>query len=205
MGEQEKVKKICVPYLLVTIFGPLVLMVGLMALSMILPLPLNYIVFIGAFTFALCWWFFLERKVYDGARKKKLDQLDRSGFVRDQTYIGDWCTVTADVSNRRVALMFRWNPGKMYVRPAGQVTRVWVDDGRGGPGFRDGTSRVSFLFTIDGVTVRVNTFASSKRLRADCDQVLAAVSKAEEMAEALRAAGAGGMTGRDHSGRRMDE
>ena len=51
-----------------------------------------------------------------------------------------------------------------------------------------GSSRVSFLFTIDGVRIRVNTFTSNKRWRMDSDYILTGISKADMMAEVLEEA-----------------
>ena len=118
-------------------------------------------------------------------------ELDAQGFVRNHTFNADGCTVAVDLKAGKIAVLFRWNPGKVYVRPAGSITKVWVDDGRGGAGFLEGSSRVSFLFTVEGMTIRVNTFTSNKRWKMDSDYILTGISKADLMVEALQAAGAG--------------
>lgn len=191
METEEKLQKINVVYLLLNIFGPLVVMSLAICLVMVLPEPVDYIVCLAAFAFAICWWSFLGRKVYDGTKKKKLQELDSQGFTRNQTFNTDGCTVAVDLKKGQIAILFRWNPGKVYVRPASRITKVWVDDGRGGAGFLEGSSRVSFLFTVDDMTIRVNTFTSNKRWRMDSDYILTGISKADMMAEALRTAGAG--------------
>lgn len=191
MENQEKLQKINVIYLLLNIFGPLMLLSLAISLVMVLPAPVDYIVMLAAFIFAVCWWSFLGRKLYDSTKKKKLEELDGQGFTRNQTFNADGCTVAVDLNRGQIAILFRWNPGKVYIRSASQITKVWVDDGRGGVGFLEGSSRVSFLFTVDGMTIRVNTFTSNKRWRMDSDYILTGISKADMMAEALKAAGAG--------------
>lgn len=51
-----------------------------------------------------------------------------------------------------------------------------------------GTSRVSFLFEVDGVKVRVNTFTSNQRWKMDDPKILEAISKADMMVQVLEAA-----------------
>ena len=52
----------------------------------------------------------------------------------------------------------------------------------------EGSSRVSFLFSIDGVRIRVNTFTSNKRWRMDSEYILTGISKADLMVEILETA-----------------
>lgn len=194
METQEKLQKINLVYLLLNIFGPLTVLVLAVALGVVLPQQAGVICAMIGFAFAVCWWAFLGRKVYDGTKKKKLAELEGQGFTRNHTFNADGCTVAVDLNKGQIAILFRWNPGKVYVRPAKQITKVWVDDGRGGAGFLEGSSRVSFLFTVDGMTIRVNTFTSNKRWRMDSDYILTGISKADMMAEALKSAGAGAET-----------
>ena len=124
------------------------------------------------------------------AMSDSLGGLEESGFVPNHTFNGDGCTVVVDLVHGQVALLFRWNPAKVYVRPASALSGVRVDDGRGGVSILEGSSRVSFLFTVEGVTVRVNTFTSNRRWRMDSDYILTGISKADMMAETLIGAGA---------------
>lgn len=191
METEEKLQKINIVYLLLNIFGPLIVMIGAVALAVALPEQFGLILSIVGFGFAVIWWSFLGRKVYDNTKEKKLAELDAQGFTRNQTFNADGCMVSVDLNKGQIAVLFRWNPGKVYVRPASKISKVWVDDGRGGAGFLEGSSRVSFLFTVDGMTIRVNTFTSNKRWRMDSDYILTGISKADMMVEALQAAGAG--------------
>ncbi len=191
METEEKLQKINVGYLLLNVFGPLAFMILAVALGVMLPEQIGLILSIVGFAGAVLWWSFLGRKVYDRKKEKKLSELDRQGFTRNQTFSADGCTVVVDQNTGKVAILFRWNPGKVYVVPASRITKVWVDDGRGGSGFLEGSSRVSFLFTVDGMTIRVNTFTSNKRWRMDSDYILTGISKADKMVEVLQAAGAG--------------
>ena len=69
-----------------------------------------------------------------------------------------------------------------------RIQRAWVDDGAAGGGFLRGSSRVSFLFQVDGVKIRVDTFTSNKRWRMDSDYILTGISKADVMVEVLEQA-----------------
>lgn len=191
METQEKMQKINVIYFVLNIFGPVVVMVLAVALGVILPQQFTVIFAAAGFLLPVLWWSFLGRKVYDRTKEKKLAELDGQGFTRNHTFNADGCTVMVDLNKGQIAVLFRWNPGKVYIRPANRITKVWVDDGRGGAGFLEGSSRVSFLFTVDGMTIRVNTFTSNKRWRMDSDYILNGISKADVMVEALKAAGAG--------------
>ena len=52
----------------------------------------------------------------------------------------------------------------------------------------EGSSRVSFLFNIDDVKIRVNTFTSNQRWRMDSDYILTGISKADMMVEVIETA-----------------
>lgn len=187
-------QKINVAYLLLNIFGPVLVLIGAIALGVVLPQQFGLILSAIGFGAVVIWWSFLGRKVYNSTKAKRLAELEAQGFTCNQTFNADGCTVSVDLNKGQIAVLFRWNPGKIYVRPASEITKVWVDDGRGGAGFLEGSSRVSFLFTVDGMTIRVNTFTSNKRWRMDSDYILTGISKADMMVEALQAAGAGAGT-----------
>ena len=195
METQKKMQKVNVIYFVLNIFGPVLVMVLAVALGVLLPEQFTMIFAAVGFILPVLWWSFLGRKVYEKTKEKKLTELDGQGFTRNRTFDADGCTVVVDLNKGQVAILFRWNPGKVYVRPAAQITKVGVDDGRGGAGFLEGSSRVSFLFTVDGMTIRVNTFTSNKRWRMDSDYILNGISKADVMVEALKAAGAGAAKG----------
>lgn len=78
----------------------------------------------------------------------------------------------------------------IFVFPVSRISKAWVDDGRHGIGFMEGSSRVSFLLLVDDVKVRVNTFTSNKRWRMDSKYILTGISKADMMIKVLEAAGA---------------
>ena len=87
-----------------------------------------------------------------------------------------------------MALLFFWNPFELFVLPAGRITKAWAEDGAGGAGFMRGTNRVGFLFLIDNVKVRVNTFTSNQRWKMDDPKILEAISKADMMVQILETA-----------------
>ena len=191
METSEKLHKINFLYLLLNIVAPVVFMIGMTVLGLALPQQIGVFFSIVGFGGAMLWWCFLGHKFYEKTRSAQIRKLEEGGFVPNHTFNADGCTLIVDLVNAQVALIFRWNPGKAYVRPASALSNVRVDDGRGGAGFLEGSSRVSFLFTVDGMTIRVNTFTSNKRWRMDSDYILTGISKADMMVEALKAAGAG--------------
>ncbi len=93
-----------------------------------------------------------------------------------------------DETDGSVGLIFFWNPFQTYVFPASRIQKAWVDDGRGGKGFLEGSSRVSFLFLVDGIKIRVDTFTSNQRWRMDSDYILTGISKADVVVQALNEA-----------------
>lgn len=190
METKGKIQKVNIFYLLLNAIGPVVVMVLMVALGLALPEQAGVILSIIGFGLAMLWWCYLGRKVYDMQKDKQIKALKAQGFTPNHTFNADGCTVIVDLNQGQVALMFRWNPGKVYLRPASALTGLRVDDGRGGAGFMEGSSRVSFLFQVEGTKIRVNTFTSNKRWRMDSDYILTGISKADVMVEALTAAGA---------------
>lgn len=187
MEEEQKIKKVSMGYLLSYILGPCVFVVlcGALSFRSIENSGVAAMVMAAALMLAVFWWSFLGSALYDRGQTRRLRALEERGFVRNHTFAGDGCTVAVDLVHGNLAMMFRWDPAHTYVVPAGRISRAWVDEGRGGPGILEGTSRVSFLFTVDGVTVRVNTFTSNRRWRMDSDHVLTGISKADVMVEVL--------------------
>ena len=188
MQTAENIQKINVLYPIANIFIPLLVLGSGVALAVILPQGAGLTVTLVTFFGAILWWSILGRKVYEKQRDKKLQELKDSGFIPNHTFNADGCTLVVDMVHGQVALLFRWNPGKVYVRPASALSNVRVDDGRGGAGFMEGSSRVSFLFTVEGITIRVNTFTSNRRWRMDSDYILTGISKADKMVAVLEAA-----------------
>lgn len=186
----DKMQKIDPVYLLINILLPVAVLVGAVALGVILPEKFGVILSILGVGFTVLWCAFLCRKLYKTQEEKQLHALREQGFVPNHTFSADGCTLAVDLEHGKVALIFRWNPGKAYVRPASAINGLRVDDGRGGAGFLEGSSRVSFVFMIEGQRLRVNTFTSNKRWRMDSDYILTGISKADVMVEALSAAGA---------------
>lgn len=190
MEYDEKFQKINAGYLLLNIFGPIAVLVLGMSLSMFLPDQLGLLICIAVYGLAILWWAFLGRKHYDKIKERTFAELEGTGFIPNHTFNAGGCTVSVDLNHGKIAILFRWNPRKVYVRPASALSNVRVDDGRQGVGFLTGSSRVSFLFTVDGSDIRVNTFTSNRRWRMDSRYIVTGVKKAEAMMEALIAAGA---------------
>lgn len=190
MENAEKIQKINWIYLLLDIMGPALFMVAMTVLGVMLPERVGVFFAIIGFGGAILWWSLLSHKQYEKMRNTRIGELNTQGFTCSHTFNADGSTLIVDLAHDQVALIFRWNPGKVYVRPASALSNVRVDDGRSGAGPLAGSSRVSFLFTVEGTKVRVNTFTSNRRWRMDSDYILTGISKADVMVEALTAAGA---------------
>lgn len=183
--EQKKIKKVNVPYLLASIFGPIIALVLVIVLMAVIPVvEVATVIFMVVFVASCIWWGMGPKRLYLKKKEEKLKELDASGFVRNHTFNADGCTVAVDVVHGKIAMVFMWNPSECYVLPANRITRMWVDDGKA----VTGTSRVSFLFIVDDVKVRVNTFTSNRTWSMNSNYVLEAISKADMMIESLKAA-----------------
>ena len=137
---------------------------------------------------SVAWWILGPTTIWNQKKKKMMKTLSSQGFNRNQTFYGSNQTVAVDIRQGKVALLFFWNPFVEYILPASRIAKAWTEDGAGGAGFMRGTNRVSFLFLIDEVKVRVNTFTSNQRWKMDDPKILEAISKADMMVQVLDAA-----------------
>ncbi|MCI8551044.1 MAG: hypothetical protein HFI68_10765 [Lachnospiraceae bacterium] len=192
--ETKKVKKIHAGYLLAYIFVPALVTACCFLLSYLFFQTGNMAValLMGPSVLSVIWWVAGGRAIYKIKKKRLARTLDGSGFIRSHTFYSDGCMIVVDAVHGSIALLFFWNPFQSYVLPAGRIEKLWVDDGRGGKGFMEGSSRVSFLLVVDGVKIRVNTFTSNKRWRMDSDYILTGISKADMMVNVLKDAKAKG-------------
>ncbi len=134
---------------------------------------------------AILWWELGVWAIYRACLGGLERDLARKGFRCTQIFTGRSCAVLVDEDAGRLALLFKWNPFRPYVFSAKRIQKVWVEEGQRGRGVMQGTRRVSFLFTVDGSKVRVNTFSSNRRWKMDGDNVLTAISMADMMADIL--------------------
>ncbi|MCI8309323.1 MAG: hypothetical protein HFJ45_03775 [Clostridia bacterium] len=185
--KNEKVKKINLIYLLSYIFVPIIIIaLGIWLSSEFFPKGnMAVILCMAPSIISFIWWVFGGNFIYKHNQKKLEKQLNENGFERNHTFYGRSNMVIVDVVNGKIALLFFWNPFQNFIIPASRINRTWVDDGRGGAGFLEGSSRVSFLFNVDNVKVRVNTFTSNRRWRMDSDYILTGISKADMMVKVL--------------------
>ncbi len=186
----EKVKKINIFYLLGYIFIPMI-MCEICFLVSYLFFPKGngaVILIMGPSFLSFIWWVFAGSFIFKRKTKKFEKELDESGFNRNQTFYGRGKTVLVDLKNGKIGLVFFWNPFKTYTIPASRIEKAWVDDGKGGIGFMEGSSRVSFLFLVDGIKIRVDTFTSNQRFRMDSDYILTGISKADMMVKMIEEA-----------------
>lgn len=186
--EQQKIKKRDVTYMLINILVPFVIFAVCILISVLVE---DRNVMSGAMGVAMValfggilWLAIGTDLIYKKQAQKRLAELDAAGFTRNHTFTADGCTVVVDVARGNIAMIFKWNPFQYSMVPASRITRMWVDDGK----TMGGTSRVSFLFVVDDVKVRVNTFTSNKVWSMKSNYVLEAISKADMMIESLKAA-----------------
>lgn len=188
--EANQVKKINVVYLLGYIFIPIVI-TALCYLLSFLFFPkgtMAAILFMCPTFLSVLWWIFGGKLIFKQQQKQFERELDAIGFVRNQTFHSRGCDVIVDVKEGKIAMLFFWNPFQRFVIPANRITAVWVDDGKSGKGIMEGSSSVSFLFTVDSTKIRVYTFTSNKRWRMDSDYILKGISKADMMVKILETA-----------------
>lgn len=138
---------------------------------------------------AVVWWIFGGSLIFKQKTKELEKRFEAEGYRRNQTFYGRGQTVVLDVEKGMMGVIFYWNPFRNYILPASRISRAWTDDGRGGAGFMEGSSRVSFIFTIDRkIDVRVNTFMSNQRWRMDDKRILTGISKADLMVKNIEEA-----------------
>lgn len=188
--ENKKIKKMNMLYLLGYIFVPVIICAICFTLSILFfPKGNMAVILIMVPSFlSFIWWVFGGSFLYKRYKKKLERELDESGFARNQTFYGRGSMISVDIQNGKIALLFFWNPFESYVVDAKRVNKAWVDDGRHGKGFMEGSSQVSFLFTIDDIKVRIYTFTSNQRFRMDTDYILTGISKADMMVKVLESA-----------------
>ncbi len=187
----EKIQKINLFYILAYILGP--------AAVCVLSFMIGYFCFrdggAGAVIFdmiipilAVIWWIFGGSYIFKNNTKKLEREFSKAGYKRNHTFYGRGKTVVLDIEQGMLGITFYWNPGQFYILPASRVTKAWTDDGKMGSGFMEGSSRVSFLFTIDDIKVRVDTFTSNQRFRMDDKHILTGISKADMMVKSIEEA-----------------
>lgn len=184
----DQVKKINYVYLLGYIFIPLVIAAASIFIGFLF-FPTGGtgagICFAIIPFIAVLWWIFAGRNIYKLGKKRMVKQLDEMGIDRRQIFYSDGCVVSMDIKQGKIGLIFFWNPFTVQVVPASRVTKAWTDDGASGVGFTRGTGRVSFLFLIDGIKIRVNTFISNQRWKMNDQKVLEGISKADLWVQVL--------------------
>ncbi len=188
--ENEQIKKVNALYIFTYIFIPIAVSALCFIISALFFPKGNMavILIMGPVIISVIWWIFGGKILFKQKQKKMEEELEQSGFKRNQTFYADGSTVVVDTENGKIAIIFFWNPFQRYILSANRITKVWVDDGKSGAGIIEGSSRVSFLFNIDDLKIRVNTFTSNQRWRMDSEYILTGISKADMMAEVIETA-----------------
>ena len=187
----KPVKKVNAVYLLATIFLPIAIIVlgGFIGYQFFRDGGNGAVIcFMCPTALAVIWWVFGTTTIWRMRKKNMMKVLDEQGFERHPTFYGNNQTVVVDMRKGTVAMLFFWNPFELYVLPASRINNAWSEDGAGGAGFLRGTSRVSFLFQVDGVKIRVDTFTSNQRWKMEDPKVLEGISKADRWVQVLEAA-----------------
>ena len=188
--ENEQIKKVNALYIFTYIFIPIAVSALCFIISALFFPKGNMavILIMGPVIISVIWWIFGGKILFKQKQKKMEEELEQSGFKRNQTFYADGSTVVVDTENGKIEIIFFWNPFQRYILSANRITKVWVDDGKSGAGIIEGSSRVSFLFNIDDLKIRVNTFTSNQRWRMDSEDILTGISKADMMAEVIETA-----------------
>ena len=186
----EKIRKINGLYLLGYVFGPMLISAICFWLSYTFFPKGNMavILIMGPSFLSVGWWCFAGRYIFKRTQKKLETRFAEEQFKSNQTFFGRGCTVYVDEKQGKIGLVFFWNPTETYIIPASRVDRAWIDDGKSGAGFMEGSSRVSFLFIVDGIKIRVDTFTSNQRWKMDSNYILTGISKADMMVEVIETA-----------------
>lgn len=184
---EEKIKKINILYLLGYIFIPVIICAICFGLSAAFFPKGNgaVILIMGPTALSFIWWVFGGTFIFKKKSKEFEKALDTKGFIRSQTFYGRGKTVAIDENKGNMGIIFFWNPFKTYEFSASKVEKAWVDDGKGGSGFMEGSSRVSFLFIVDGIKIRIDTFTSNQRFKMNSDYILTGISKADLMVKVI--------------------
>ena len=188
--ENEKVKKVDALYMLIFIFAPIVVVAAVTAVLVTTtdgtgPAALVPVVLLAA---SVAWWVLGWRKSFESGSKKLAKAMDAQGLTRNMTFNGKGCVVVVDTVHGKLGLVYAANPRKQYIIPASRVENPRVDDGKTGRGALEGSMRVSFLFTVDGIKNRVDTFASNSKWKMTDPKILEGISKADSMVEIISAA-----------------
>lgn len=190
METNEKIKRINPLFMLGFIVIPIaaMLLITTLAVMLIENAGVGTIISIIAVAFVVLWFTVLGKQFYKSKVKQFEKELDEKGFKRNQTFNGKGETVIVDIAGGKVAVIFYWNPFKKYIVPASRIEKAWVDDGKTGSGFMEGSQRVRFCFILDGVRINVNTFISNTRYKMTDNYILDGISKADLMVEVLNKA-----------------
>lgn len=190
MMSEKKIKKINILYLLGYLIIPIVICAICMVISYFYFPKGNGAVILLLIPPALSvlWWSFGGTVLFKQKTKKFERELEEKGFSRNHTFYGRGKTVIIDSQKGQVGFVFFWNPFDAYLVDASRIEKCWVDDGKCGAGFMEGSSRVSFLFILDGIKIRVDTFTSNQRFRMDSNYILTGISKADMVVKTIEEA-----------------
>lgn len=188
--KETKIQKINLIYLLGYIFVPIIICAICFTLSALFFPKGNgaVILIMGPSFLSFIWWTFGGSFIFKRKTKEFERVLEEAKFNRNHTFYGKGKVVIIDTQKGEIALIFFWNPFKTYQFSAARVEKAWVDDGKSGAGFLEGSSRVSFLMLIDGIKIRVDTFTSNQRFKMTDNYILTGISKADMMVETIEKA-----------------
>jgi len=187
---EEKIKRVNYMYLGLFIFGPIVISCLCFLMSyLFFPDGVGAVILImGPSFLSIIWWSFVGSFIFKWKIKQFEKELDTQGFSRNHSFYGKGKFLVIDLNKGEIGLLFFWNPFKSYVVSAKKVMNPYVDDGRGGAGFMEGSSRVRFIFTVDDIKIKIDTFTSNQRFRMDSNYIVTGISKADKVVKMLEEA-----------------
>lgn len=137
---------------------------------------------------AILWWSFGGSLLFKRHSKAFEKQFEAEGYRAENIFYGRGKTVIVDSNKGQVGLIFFWNPWGNYIFPASRVEKAWVDDGKHGSGFLEGSQRVGFILIVDGIKVRIDTFVSNQRFKMDDQRITRGIAKANIVVQAVEKA-----------------
>ena len=178
--KNQKIVRYNIIYMVLVHLIPIALCIGVFALR--LSEPVSITLALACFGLLI----FGERIIFWFKQKSVEKELNALGFSKNYTFSASSSILYIDINNGNIAMACRWNPFKLFVVSAKNITEAKTEDCRSGKGMMEGTNAVRFMFKIDGKKYRVYTFRSNKqRYAMNSQEVLTGISKADSAVEYL--------------------
>ena len=117
--------------------------------------------------------------------KPIIKELKNQGFVSNYTFTARSSVLYIDILHGNIAIASKWNPFKLYVVPAKNITEAKVENFQNNKGNTPSSSAVCFMYVIDGKTYRVYTFQGSHRYPMTSKEIKSGITKATSAVKSL--------------------